>query len=136
LENRRCFVTIIHNEDSDCEDGVYNRFYDPTFLLNLFSCGDLAMHVTIERSGGFIGAPMMRELDTAKVSHQQAIELETLLGAADFFNLQDALTQEPDRFQYSIKVDNQGQSHEIHVTETQMSDNLYALMEKTLELSA
>jgi hypothetical protein len=94
------------------------------------------MHITVERSGGFIGAPMTRELDTVKVSQQQSIELETLVGAADFFNLKDALTQEPDRFQYSIKVNNQGQSHEIHVTETQMSDNLYALMEKTLELSA
>jgi hypothetical protein len=94
------------------------------------------MHITVERSGGFIGVPMLRELDTKKVSHQQAVELETLVGAADFFNLKDALTQETDRFQYSIKVDNQGQSHEIHVTETQMSDNLYALMEKTLQLSA
>ncbi|NJM48845.1 MAG: hypothetical protein HC860_23960 [Alkalinema sp. RU_4_3] len=94
------------------------------------------MHITVERSGGFIGVPMTRELDTTKVSQQQSIELETLLGAADFFNLKDALTQEPDRFQYSIKVKNHDQSHEIHVTETQMSDNLYALMEKTLELSA
>jgi hypothetical protein len=94
------------------------------------------MHITVERSGGFIGVPMMRELDTKKVSHQQAVELETLVGAADFFNLKDALTQETDRFQYSIKVNCEGHSHEIHVTETQMSDNLYALMEKTLELSA
>jgi hypothetical protein len=105
------------------------------FFINVF-LERLAMHITVERSGGFIGVPMLRELDTAKVSQQQAVELETLVGATDFFNLKDALTQEPDRFQYSIKVDNQGQSHEIHVTETQMSDNLYALMEKTLELSA
>jgi hypothetical protein len=94
------------------------------------------MHITVERSGGFIGVPMMRELDTANVTKQQAIELETLLGAADFFNLKDSLTQESDRFQYCIKVNTSNQCHEIHVTETQMSDNLYALMEKTLELSA
>jgi hypothetical protein len=93
------------------------------------------MHITIERSGGFIGVPMTRELDTQTIDHQQALELETLLGAADFFNLQDAVTQETDRFQYSIAVTNQGQSHHINLSETQMSDNLYAWMEKVLTLT-
>ncbi len=93
------------------------------------------MHITIERSGGFTGIPMKRELDTQTIDHQQALELETLLGAADFFNLQDAVTQEPDRFQYSIAVTNQGQSHQIHMSETQLSDNLYAWIEKVLALA-
>ena len=88
------------------------------------------MQVTVERTGGFTGIPLTKTVDSATLSHQEAVRLHQMMDAADFFELPSTIpsTPQPDRFQYRITVEQEGKQHSVTVGEAAVPVNLKPLL--------
>jgi len=88
------------------------------------------MQVTVKRTGGFIGIPLSKTIDSATLSQQEAAQLQKMMTTADFFKLPSTIpsTPQPDRFQYQITIDQEGKQHTVTVSETAVSANLKPLL--------
>jgi hypothetical protein len=89
-----------------------------------------AMHITVERSGGFTGIPLTKILDSASLPPQEATNLQQMMTAADFFALPSTIpsTPQPDRFQYRITVEQEGRRHSVTVGETAVPAGMKPLL--------
>ena len=93
------------------------------------------MRVSFERSGGFTGIPLTIAVDTDTLSPDKATQLRQLVESSDFFHLPPNLrgSGQSDRFQYRVKVEENGQQHEVIVDESVVTDNLKPLLDWLLD---
>ncbi|XGV95156.1 MAG: protealysin inhibitor emfourin [Leptolyngbya sp. BL-A-14] len=111
----------------------------PGFVLSLLShqfafakkvTGQNAMHVTLERSGGFTGIPLTLTLDTATLSSEQVTQLRHLVEVADFFHVSAPPIQgQPDRFEYTITIQDGDRVRTITVGEAAMPEPMKTLLQ-------
>ena len=109
-------------------------------LFPLLGCGlqakvsttDNTMRISFERTGGFAGMRLTTTVDTATLPPEEANQLRQLVEAADFFHLPATITSpspQPDRFQYRLTVEENGQQHTVRVSEAAAPDALRPLIE-------
>ncbi|PSB24198.1 hypothetical protein C7B82_27930 [Stenomitos frigidus ULC18] len=93
------------------------------------------MQITLERSGGFTGMPLTITVDTAKLSPDNAARLRHLVEAADFFRLPDRVSTpaQPDRFEYTVTIQEGTQKHTITVGEAAIPEPLKPLLHWLME---
>lgn len=74
---------------------------------------------------------MTVSIDTAKLGPKEATQLKSLVEAADFFQLPEAISpaNQPDRFQYHLTVDEPKRKHSITVSESSMPGTLKPLVD-------
>ena len=73
------------------------------------------LKVRFERSGGFAGMTLAREVDAASLPPDEARRLRELVEGADFFALPPAGApgRGADRFQYVVEVEQGGRRHAV-----------------------
>ena len=73
------------------------------------------LKVRFERSGGFAGMTLTREVDAAKLPPDEARRLRELVDGAGFFTLPASgpPARGPDRFQYVVEVEQGGRRHSV-----------------------
>jgi hypothetical protein len=90
------------------------------------------MHICIERSGGFAGIKIRREIDTESLPACRARRLNQLLEQSRFFDLPQKL-QAPaagaDRFRYTLTIQDACQSHTVEIEEAAVPADLRPLLE-------
>lgn len=93
------------------------------------------MYIYFERSGGFTGIPMTVTIDSATLSPNQTVQLCQLVEAANFFNLPEVIpaAPQPDRFQYTITIRQNTQSHTITMGEQAVPNTLRPLLNWLME---
>lgn len=74
---------------------------------------------------------MTTEVNTAKLSTEQANQLHSLVEAANFFQLSTTIAapNQPDRFQYQVTVQEGDRSRTITVDESAVPNTLRPLLE-------
>jgi len=90
------------------------------------------MRISFEHTGGFAGISRTTTVDTANLSADEANQLPQLLEAANFYNLPATITApptQPDRFQYTLTVEDKGQEHTVTVSEAALPGTLRQLIE-------
>ena len=90
------------------------------------------MLISLERSGGFAGISKVIEIDSAKLSQNQAEQLLMLLETANFFNLPAYIADESkqrDRFQYTLTVKDKDKQHTVTVNESSIPETLKPLID-------
>ena len=94
--------------------------------------GEKATRVSFQRSGGFGGITLSKEVDTSELDDDEAAELEQLLDRVDF-------TADPaprprgggaDRFQYDLTVERGGERHQLTCGEAQLTPELKELVDR------
>ncbi len=94
------------------------------------------MRIEFKRSGGFGNIPRSVTWDTDAMSAEDARELTQLVDAASFFNQpQELRSGGADKFQYTIRIDRDGQTHTVQADERALPANLAPLVKK-LEAAA
>lgn len=93
------------------------------------------MQISFERSGGFAGMTVSLSVDTASLSTDAAAQLSSLVAAADFFQLPAELPTpaQPDRFQYRVTIEAEGQKQTVTVGEAGVPDTLRPLLDWLVE---
>lgn len=90
------------------------------------------MRMTMERTGGFAGISITKEVDTNTLPDNEAKQLRQLVDAADFFRLPKTIksnSPQPDRFQYQLTVEDNGKQHTVEVSEQAVPGTLRPLIE-------
>jgi hypothetical protein len=90
------------------------------------------MRVSMERTGGFAGISKRTTVDTTNIPVNEANQLPQLVEAANFFNLPDNITapsNQPDRFQYRLTVEDKDKKHTVTVSEAALPGTLRPLIE-------
>jgi hypothetical protein len=78
------------------------------------------MRINFERTGGFMGTRLAVEVMTESLPQDEAIELETLVESARFFELPEILPAQAgmsDSFQYKVTVVKGDQLHTVETSE-------------------
>ena len=80
------------------------------------------MIITLTRSGGFTGIPLKKIIDTKTLDPQKAEEIESLITKSNYCAFQQEqvhryVSTKPDRFTYTISVENGAISHTIELPE-------------------
>ncbi len=94
------------------------------------------MRISIERTGGVTGITIAATVDTKNLSQDDAQKLRQMVKEADFFNLPPKITSpspQPDRFQYELKAEQNGQQHTVTVSEEVMPAKLRPLVKWLME---
>ena len=86
--------------------------------------------ITFERSGGVVGNQIYFDLDLENMSEDKVARVQKLIENADFFNIPSnlAMSASTDEFQYKITVNNGGEFHSVHTTDTTMPRALLPLI--------
>ncbi|AFZ02106.1 protealysin inhibitor emfourin [Calothrix sp. PCC 6303] len=90
------------------------------------------MQISLERTGGFAGLSRTTTVDTANIPADKANQLSQILETANFFKLPTYIPgniSQPDRFQYTFTVENNGQNHTVTVSEAAITGSLKSLLE-------
>jgi hypothetical protein len=69
------------------------------------------MKVTLERSGGIVGRPIRRCLDTSTLPPDEADQLRSLVAGVRGRDDAPAISAGPDRFAYRLEVERRGRRH-------------------------
>jgi hypothetical protein len=94
------------------------------------------LRLSVERTGGFAGVTITATVDAAGLSPDEARKLRQMVDEADFFNLPRKITSrspQPDRFQYELKVEENGRQHTVTVSEEVMPPKLKPLVKWLME---
>jgi len=93
------------------------------------------MHITLQRTGGFTGIPMTKKIDGAAMPPEEAAKLRNMVDKAQFFQLPPIIPAkpQPDRFQYEIRIEQDGKEHSVIVDETAVPARLKPLMQWLIE---
>jgi hypothetical protein len=89
------------------------------------------MHVTIQRTGGFAGIPVIKSIDAASLSASEIDDLEQMIESARFFALPALIPSksQPDRFEYQITVEQNGKKHSVTAAEPALPPELKPLVD-------
>jgi hypothetical protein len=87
------------------------------------------MQIRIERSGGFIGLPRTKVVDTATLPAEEAAQIQEMVENAKFFQLPKAISSSghPDGFQYEIEITEQNRKHTVIGGESVVPESLKSL---------
>lgn len=90
------------------------------------------MQIYFERSGGFMGLRLKTQIDTAKLTIEEAQEWEQMLTAAGFFNLPSSLETESgtDRLIYKLTVVTTEQEHTALCTDEDAPEEMQPLLRR------
>jgi hypothetical protein len=89
------------------------------------------LRISIVRSGGFAGITMRGTVDEKDLSADEAQKLRQLVEESDFFNLPRKIVSrvpQPDRFQYELRIEENGQHHTVTVSDEAMPAKLKPLI--------
>lgn len=88
------------------------------------------MHLTIQRTGGFTGIPLIKSIDSAALSASEMSHLQQLIEKAGFFELPAVIPSlpQPDRFEYQIVIEQNGKKHSVTVAEQALPAELKLLL--------
>lgn len=88
------------------------------------------MHIAFLRTGGFAGIRMACEIDTEKLSAEEARQLSDCVDAANFFELPEvSRSGGADQLQYKISVEKEGIIHAVETDERAMPPSLTPLVQ-------
>ena len=90
------------------------------------------MQISLERSGGFIGVPMTKTIDTDNLPMTEVIQLRKWVDAANIDRLPTHIASsgnQTDRFQYQLLIEDKGQRHAISFGEAAMPSTLKPLVD-------
>ncbi|MFB2768248.1 protealysin inhibitor emfourin [Pelatocladus sp. BLCC-F211] len=90
------------------------------------------MRILLQRTGGFAGISKKAIVDTANLSSEETQQLSHLLETANFFNLPtviNAPSNQADRFQYILTVEENNQQHTVKVNEAALPGTLKQIIE-------
>jgi len=107
-----------------------------TFYARAGTGEDKTLRISIERSGGFAGITMKTTVDEKDLSPGEAQKLHQMVEEADFFNLPGKIisrSPQPDRFQYELRLEENGRQHMVRVSEEAMPEKLKLLVEWLME---
>ncbi len=96
------------------------------------------MKVTFERSGGFAGIVMTTTVDTETLPTAEGEHLHQLMQTTDFFHLPATIASpnsQPDRFQYKVTAEDNGQHHTVQVSESAVPNQLRPLLNWLTEMA-
>jgi hypothetical protein len=96
-----------------------------------FLSAEKIMHVTIQRTGGFAGIPLIKSIDAASLSASEIDDLERIIESARFFELPALIPSkpQPDRFEYRITVEQDGKKHSVTAAEPALPPELKPLVD-------
>ncbi|MGB7443178.1 MAG: protealysin inhibitor emfourin [Coleofasciculaceae cyanobacterium] len=88
------------------------------------------MKIKLRQTGGFAGLAKSIEIDTEKISPDEAKMLKSLVNQSSFFELpQPMMAAMADQEQYSIKVESKDQSRELHLSKASTPEQLKPLID-------
>ena len=90
------------------------------------------MRVTLERTGGFAGIKRTAVADTDQLNGETAQKLLELAEQSEFFALPTTIISkgiQPDRFEYTLTVNDGDRVHTVTVGESAQPDSLRQLTE-------
>jgi hypothetical protein len=96
------------------------------------------MRFYFERSGGFMGRRIAGIVDTNTLSDEEALALQEMVQAANFFTLPELLptaTGGSDQFSYKLFVDDGEQQHLVETTDVSAPDELRPLLRRLTVLT-
>ena len=96
------------------------------------------MRIEVQRTGGFAGMHIDARIDTEKLPEEQAIELESLIDAAGFFELPATMNEShrgTDRFTYRISVETEGKKNTIETDDEAAPTSLRPLLRRLMVLA-
>jgi hypothetical protein len=96
------------------------------------------MKVHFERSGGVAGMLLTLTIETETLPEADARELESLIGAAKFFDLPRVITgtgRGADQFQYKITVETHERSHSVETGDSAAPEALRPLLQRLTTLA-
>lgn len=87
------------------------------------------MIITLTRSGGFIGIPLKKTIDTSTLSKEKAQEIEQLVTQYDFSLLPKVSGENlPDQFTYMLSIHNQVTAHDVIIAEKDLDEKIHNLI--------
>jgi hypothetical protein len=99
---------------------------------------DLGVRIDFQRSGGFAGVVLRCSIDTARMTPEEAREIEELVSAVDPAALAAASPRPgrgADRFQYDLTIDREDQRHHLSFGEGELTPELRPLVTRLLEIA-
>ena len=97
------------------------------------------MRIKFERSGGFAGMIISKEIDVSKLKPAEVKKLEGLIQTSEFFKLPKkpaplaAMSKrsiaQPDRFQYKLTIEDDDKKHTITASEQNLPSTLKPLVD-------
>jgi hypothetical protein len=96
------------------------------------------MHITFERTGGFMGRKISLALELDELPSDQAEALRRHLDEANFFTIEEtppAPSPARDEFHYLITVEAKDVKHTVHTTDATMPASLHPLIEELSQLA-
>lgn len=125
------------------------RIWPVLLILTAFSChsecGIYAgagtaegntLRISIERTGGVAGITIATAVDVKDLSSDEAQKLRQMVEESDFFKLPEKITSrspQPDRFQYELKIEDNGRQHTVTVSEEVVPAKLQSLVKWLME---
>jgi len=97
---------------------------------------DKIMHVTLQRTGGFAGIPLIKSIDAASLSASEITALQQMIETAHFFELPALIPSkpQPDRFEYQIIIEADGNKHSVTAAEQALPAELKPLVDWLIRL--
>src|SRR5579872_3330448 len=88
------------------------------------------MIITLTRSGGFIGIPLKKTIDTSKLPVKEAKTIENLAQNIPTGTYAKRINQKtnPDRFTYTLSIQDEEISQEITISEDALDDTMTQLI--------
>jgi hypothetical protein len=96
------------------------------------------MNIEFVRSGGFTGVRLTANIDSAKLSQEQAATLDKLVTEAGFFELPAEIKPDnlrPDRFEYQVVINSRGKKNSITVSDAVIPESLQPLVDYLTKLA-
>ncbi|MCL4507050.1 MAG: hypothetical protein M1434_03330 [Chloroflexi bacterium] len=90
------------------------------------------MRASLERTGGFAGMRLTATVDSDTLGDNDAKRFEQLVESSDFFRLPAQLAPQkpqPDRFQYTLTIENNGDKHTVTASEAALPANVRPLID-------
>ncbi|MGQ4646380.1 protealysin inhibitor emfourin [Lyngbya aestuarii] len=94
------------------------------------------MKIKFRQTGGFAGLAKSIEIDTEQIATDEADRLKSLVNQSSFFDVPQPISQTmPDQELYSITVESQGRSHQLHLSRSSVPGQLKALVDCVAQLA-
>jgi hypothetical protein len=90
------------------------------------------MRVLFERSGGFAGRALRREVDCAGLPEAEATRLREVVRQAGFFGLPGRISSSgpgADRFHYRVTVESESDTHTVDMDESAVPPSVRPLLD-------